>query len=835
MSEVLSQEELRVRADSLGVLNGMELVFVELDTAAVPPVARLTVEFFNDNGLADIVSRFANDGEPATALFRIRGGRRRRGGELPGAVQVETVAMAAGPTPGLMLEVRPIGDYSTYRLTALDAVMDPVFRELSFKFRPGCFNINCRKVGQTEAPPTAPAIDYLARDYHSFKHLLIASTMKRVPDWQPSSEADLDSVVINLLAARGDELADKQDRVANEAYFGRARKRVSLARHARLVDYHIHQGNQATTWLALEVSADIALPVTFAAWTGDDPTAPTAQIFEAVGGADMIAALSTIRLYSWDGLVGALDQGATAADLALPAGLNPSVEGDAIDFADLLMNRPDSRLLIEEHLNPETGRAPGRDRRQRQIVRLIGAERRFDPLANAWMVRVSWRVEDALRSRFCFVTRCPDEPPQEDVSLFHGNLIRLAHGRLHLTLFTDPNRKMTPTLAAALDTERSQFRVDSPWGVVTKDAHYRETPWGRICELPEGPLAYRATPPGGEVPPESTLDVRVEGIADAWSERIDPIESQADDNDFIVETAETGLSAIRFGRAPNGEAPPAGAYVSARYQVGRGTDGNIGADQLTGFDRSLFAGVERVWNPFDATNGRQPETPAIIRRRAPEAFRSRQLRAVTLTDYRRRAEELPFVQRAAAHRDWTGSWSTVRVSVDPLGATTLASAQLQELADYLNAVRLIGEDIEIRPPDFVPLDIRLVVCARTGIWPEDLEFELEEAFSEGWTADGRQGFFHPDLWTFGQAIHASQIVGRAMEVSGIDRVLEVGMRRWDQAGGPSTTVVTLRPEDLPAATDRVIKVAPSQIIRVANDPDALENGRLEVDVQGGRQ
>ena len=92
--------------------------------------------------------------------------------------------------------------------------------------------------------------------------------MERVPGWQPTSEADLDQVIISLIAAVADELADKQDRVAAEAFLPTARKRLSLARMSRLMDYHIHQGNQASTWLALEVSAAFDLPASFACWTG---------------------------------------------------------------------------------------------------------------------------------------------------------------------------------------------------------------------------------------------------------------------------------------------------------------------------------------------------------------------------------------------------------------------------------------------------------------------------------------------------------------------------------------------------------------------------------------
>src|SRR6185436_2324012 len=112
---------------------------------------------------------------------------------------------------------------------------------------------------------------------------------RRVPDWAPTSEADLDQVLIDLIAADADEQADFHDRVMNERSIATARKRVSIARHARLMDYHVHQGNQAETWLALEVggTADLpqdstppGLPPTilpndeFIVWTGgrwDDP------------------------------------------------------------------------------------------------------------------------------------------------------------------------------------------------------------------------------------------------------------------------------------------------------------------------------------------------------------------------------------------------------------------------------------------------------------------------------------------------------------------------------------------------------------------------------------
>src|SRR6266511_1746214 len=146
--------------------------------------------------------------------------------------QPVSFAFAAGSTPrSLLLTVEPVGDYSTYTLElSFDPThIDPFFAEVPFKFRPGCFTNDCAPgwaPGIAREP--APTIDYLAKDYDSFRHTLVAAMMQRVPGWRVTSEADLDQVLIDLFAAAADELSDYQDRVANEAYLATARSRVSL-------------------------------------------------------------------------------------------------------------------------------------------------------------------------------------------------------------------------------------------------------------------------------------------------------------------------------------------------------------------------------------------------------------------------------------------------------------------------------------------------------------------------------------------------------------------------------------------------------------------------------
>jgi predicted phage baseplate assembly protein len=282
---------------------------------------------------------------------------------------------------------------------------------------------------------------------------------------------------------------------------------------------------------------------------------------------------------------------------------------------------------------------------------------------------------------------------------------------------------------------------------------------------------------------------------------------------------------LRFGNGTNGRLLPPGAVVHADYQIGGGHEGNVGADQLVHLrllTGPLAGAVTAVSNPFDVVNGRDPELPEKVRRNAPEAYRARQLRAVTLADYVRRAEEVPGVSRAVARYAWTGSWRTVRIVIDPVGTTTLEEPLRLDVAAHLEAVRLIGEDLELRPPRFVPLALRIVVCADEAYWREDLRFVLEQEFSDGYTSDGRRGFFHPDEWTFGQALHRSAIAGRVHRVAGIKHVISIGMKRFHSPfpGMP---------------TPEVLEMGFDEVVLVANDPDHLERGLVRIEVQGGRQ
>ena len=840
------------RADVLAShgLDGLELALVSLPAGANPDHADIELHFFNGAHLAAILAEIGSDPVRARQVFRIRGGTRIPAGSASG--QVHVTAVASLDATRLSLRVEPVGDYSTYRLELVwDASrIDPFFASVGFKFRPGCFSNDCAPALPGRPPQPQPGIDYLAKDYDSFRHTLMTAMAARVPGWKSTSEADHDQVLIDLFAAAADELSDYQDRVMAEAYLGTARKRVSLARHARLVDYHVHEGNQASTWLAVDVVAGQS-PFTLddqelVVWTGANPAEDDAVFFAsrqrrlaASERQRLDPLLNRLRLHTWRDAQPALAAGSTSADIGPMGGLATQADADAL--RDLVRSGAWREILIAERLNPLTGAEPGRNRSKRQLLRLVpgddpeagGAESILDPVVGTWIVRLHWRDEDALRYDYSFTTFCPGPPPRtvEDVSVFYGNVVKVYAGRPLEVRFHEAG-----TFVPA-DTDTVKHRH-----FTRMDRHGDGRDWVRAQLPDEGPLAYLpptnlASP--GEAPARSTLWVEVEppgSARETWDEVTSLVHSDdsAENGDhYAVETDERRRTLLRFGNGTNGRLLPVGSVVHAEYQVGGGAAGNVGADQLVNLaplTGALNGAVVAATNPFDVTDGRDPETVERVRRNAPEAFRARQLRAVTLADYIRRAQEVPGVSHAVARYAWTGSWRTVRVTIDPAGFVALGDSRSQTLWDelrprvaaHLEAVRLIGEDLELRPPRYVALEIHVVVCADPAYWREDLRFVLEQEFSDAWTSDGRRGFFHPDEWDFGEDLHRSAIEGRIHRIAGIEHIVSITMKRFS---APLPGV--------PGA--EVLEIGFDEVVLLANDPDHVERGMIRFEVLGGRQ
>jgi predicted phage baseplate assembly protein len=259
------------------------------------------------------------------------------------------------------------GDFSIYTLRLVQnaqnpappAGIDPLFTAVDFSFKVDCpADFDCQP--RCDCPPAAreePEIDYLAKDYTSFRRLMLDRMTLLMPEWRERNPADLGVALVETLAYVGDHLSYQQDAVATEAYLGTARRRVSVRRHARLVDYAMHDGANARAWVQVEVHSDISL---MAAGTqlftripgeppalSDDPVARAHahEIFETMEGLALFEAHNEIHFHTWSDQRCCLPKGATHATLR--GALFKLKAGDV--------------LIFEEVIGPRTGRPEDAD------------------------------------------------------------------------------------------------------------------------------------------------------------------------------------------------------------------------------------------------------------------------------------------------------------------------------------------------------------------------------------------------------------------------------------------------------------------------------------------
>jgi len=183
-------------------------------------------------------------------------------------------------------------------------------------------------------------IDYLAKDYASFRQLMLDRLAALAPDWRERNPADLGIALVELLAYAGDYLSYQQDAVATEAYLGTARRRASVRRHARMVDYAMHDGCNARAWVRVQVLAKTDLKrraragstayttklltraagqpahIAFDAFTEQQLRALGVEVFEPLQDASLFPAHNQMNFHTWGSHECCLPRGATSATLA---------------------------------------------------------------------------------------------------------------------------------------------------------------------------------------------------------------------------------------------------------------------------------------------------------------------------------------------------------------------------------------------------------------------------------------------------------------------------------------------------------------------------------------
>src|SRR5262249_3114299 len=123
-------------------------------------------------------------------------------------------------------------------------------------------DLDCEQA-PAECPPPGgelPPINYLAKDFLSFRQALSDFSALRYPEWRERAEPDFGVMFMEALSALADDLSYTQDRVAAEATLAPAPRRRSIVRHARLVDYEPRPAIGSAVTLQFDVSMAQPIP-----------------------------------------------------------------------------------------------------------------------------------------------------------------------------------------------------------------------------------------------------------------------------------------------------------------------------------------------------------------------------------------------------------------------------------------------------------------------------------------------------------------------------------------------------------------------------------------------
>jgi predicted phage baseplate assembly protein len=285
------------------------------------------------------------------------------------------------------------------------------------------------------------------------------------------------------------------------------------------------------------------------------------------------------------------------------------------------------------------------------------------------------------------------------------------------------------------------------------------------------------------------LAVTVTGVAletdegagfEPWQQVPDLLASGPDDPHFTVDST---LGTIRVGDGVHGRIPvanpflPSANVVARSYPYGGGAVANVGAGTVTTL-QTFADGISGVTNQRPATGGRDEESVADAKRRAPALLKARD-RAVTAEDFELLATQTPSVvvlraKALAMRHPRFGDVpipGVVTVIVVPDGdgpAPVPGETTLRTVCAHLNAHRLVTSELYVVPPTYR----RVKVTAEVVVRPDADLVTVHRGLTAALTT-----WMHPlrggdegTGWPFGGEIYYSSLSRVALQVPGVLRI-----------------------------------------------------------------
>lgn len=301
--------------------------------------------------------------------------------------------------------------------------------------------------------------------------------------------------------------------------------------------------------------------------------------------------------------------------------------------------------------------------------------------------------------------------------------------------------------------------------------------------------------PDSMINPESlVLEIEEDGAWVPW-QRVDFLIGQGENARVYRLDAVSGL--VYFGDGLEaGKRPPKGKRIRvASYLHGGGAAGNVAAGEI----KELSGGSSRltVRQEWPASGGIDAETVAQAERRIPQ-YLSHRNRAVTKLDFQLLAENNPvnpvakaeilegFLPGANIAAVREGVPGVVSVFVLPPGLPALRQTPkpsrglLKDVFEYLLQRILIGTELYVLSPEFVPMAVGVTVAVLDPETEQQTLQDVQTALVEFLWAlppGGARG----EGWGMGNAVKANELYTQVARVQGVRAVKAISLFRQGES------------------------------------------------------
>jgi len=553
------------------------------------------------------------------------------------------------------------------------------------------------------------SIDYMAKDYESFKTLLLQLASKKFPDWHEKTEADIRMVLIDLFSYVADELSYYQDRIANEAFLRTARKRDSVSSLLSLIDYRLHNGCSAQTFLNITVNEISFLPKGFQV-SNKTLSGHQKIVFETDRDYSLYPSQNKIKLF-FDVKKNKLEKGSTSALL-----LN-HFSGLKKDDYIMFQNSENCEVICLDDEPELIELSLSKNEFDRSDLDSTLSQNEIPKSIKQPVTKISWSRNDYLRNNY-------------DVnSTIYANILKITQGQTN---------------------EKSEILKS---GSNPSQKHYK-LKQNSIAFVSDSLTPYLA---------KSTVQVWVDGKP--WKEVYRLREMNSFDECYRISIDDEDSCLITFG---DGKQPFPWSTITARYKIGMGRKGNVGSKILTEFDSKKFPFIKNVTNLLPAKGGVDKQSLEDAKIRGPKTLKIQE-RAVTPEDYSKLIKkQFPIISQIQTRFSHNGGWNTLEILLDMKNNIEPDKRILKELKIFIDKIRMIGYDAKISLTEYISPEIEISIFLEKNFIKTEVESKLNFLLGDKEDETGNRGFFHPENFSFGDSIYISKLYDVIENIHGVD-------------------------------------------------------------------